>query len=99
MEELNHYEGQTYQGMLHGKGKLIGSKGQVLEGTFVKGKPEGEATFTHPDGRVYQFSFKEGRLVGKKLLKGEKKLKKRLNPFREQPKQKPKPKGGGFFLP
>lgn len=99
MEELNYYEGQVKDGLMHGKGKVTSPKGIVIEGTFENGRPNGEAVLSLPDGRVYQILLEEGKITKKKLLKGkEEKTKAKLSPFREKPVVNPKPKGGGFLF-
>jgi hypothetical protein len=95
MEELNHYEGQVKNGRFHGKGKLTSPNGIVLEGTFVNGSPDGEATLSLANGKVYLVRFENGKAVEKKLIKGGKS---RLSPFKEKPVIAPNPKMGGFFF-
>ena len=101
MEELNHYEGQVKDGLMHGKGKVTSPKGIVIEGTFENGRPEGEAVLSLPDGRVYQILLEEGKITKKKLIKRkEEKVNISIvkDPFRVKNGKSPKPKGGGFLF-
>ena len=99
MENLDRYEGQVLNGMLHGKGKLTNPKG-VAEGTFVNGRLEGEATITLASGKKYLVHIKDGVLLEKTVLK-DSLIDPRRRPFinpNEQPGVQPKPKGSvGIF--
>lgn len=100
MEELNHYEGQTKNGRLHGKGKVSSPNGIVLEGSFKDGLPEGEVEARYPDGRIYALLITDGKLIKKELIKRKEPVKEPpLDPFRPNPIKNPKPKGGGFLIP
>ena len=102
MEELNHYEGQVKNGRFHGKGKLTSPNGIVLEGTFINGSPEGEATLSLANGNVYLVRFENGKAVEKTLIKGEKekvKIPTVKDPFRARPGKSRSPKSGFFIFP
>lgn len=63
-EISDKYEGQCKKNKAHGKGEAWG-KNAHYKGSFKKGVPHGEGTFTFENGDVYSGEFKKGRINGK----------------------------------
>jgi hypothetical protein len=62
------YTGDCAGGKANGKGKSIGA--HTYEGEFKAGLPEGEGTYTWPNGNTYTGSFKKGKMDGKGQMNG-----------------------------
>ena len=61
----NVYEGETLNGVPHGKGKKTFADGSHYEGDFVNGTPTGKGKATYPDGTVYEGNFVNGAIHDK----------------------------------
>ena len=61
---VESYEGETANGLFHGKGKVVFTDGNVYEGDFQNGLMDGEGTFTWGDGTVYTGSVSRNALSG-----------------------------------
>ncbi|TNV76092.1 hypothetical protein FGO68_gene6815 [Halteria grandinella] len=48
------YEGEWYDGELHGFGVLVHGSGDKYEGMFEKGERRGQGTITHANGTVLE---------------------------------------------
>ena len=63
---LSSYEGETFNGKPHGKGKCTYmDNGLVYEGDFINGKPHGKGKITFSNGDVYIGDFLESKFHGK----------------------------------
>lgn len=58
------YQGETQDGQLHGRGKLVWTNGDFYEGEFVNGLFEGTGVLNYDERYYYQGQFKAGRLAG-----------------------------------
>jgi len=59
------YEGFWRDGMCHGLGRGINSKGEVYQGMFSDDAMEGEGFYYWPDGRIFEGTFIAGKKQGK----------------------------------
>jgi len=59
-----NYEGEWYNGVPHGKGKLIFSYGQIYDGDWVKGVSHGKGKLIYPSGASYVGDFSENKFHG-----------------------------------
>ena len=67
LEELQgKYEGECKKGKAHGIGRAEGQ--DIYEGSFKKGWPDGEGTYTWRNGRQYVGEFNRGKMDGKGIL-------------------------------
>jgi len=62
------YEGETKDGVFHGKGKLTWSNGSVYQGEFKNGLMHGKGTHKLISGAYYKGSMKQGLKSGKGTL-------------------------------
>ena len=62
------FEGETYQGLLHGRGVLSWPNGSHYEGEFHNGLFEGQGRFVYATGDIYEGAFKRGLAHGKGVL-------------------------------
>ena len=51
--------------MMHGKGKLFTSKGNIYEGEFKNNKAEGYGIFYNSNGDKYEGKFKNNKIERK----------------------------------
>ena len=58
-----YYEGETKNGLYHGKGRLVWDKGDTFEGEFENGKHT-RGTYCWPNGEKYCGQFRNGVLNG-----------------------------------
>ena len=65
----NVYEGETVNGIPHGKGKKTLANGDVYEGDFVNGELHGKGKFTYLKGQSYEGDFVNGEPHGKGKMK------------------------------
>jgi len=63
--EQGVYEGETFFGNPHGRGKFELDDGAVYEGQFVHGSIEGRGSMTFSDGSKYTGEFKNNEFNGK----------------------------------
>jgi hypothetical protein len=54
---------------VNGKGKMVYSNGNIYEGDFVSGKPEGHGTTNFANGSIYTGQFSNGRTDGQGVFK------------------------------
>ncbi len=59
------YEGQVFQGQMHGRGIFTSSLGYVYTGEFKYGKPSGLGKLVYENGDQYEGSFVNDMLHGK----------------------------------
>lgn len=62
------YIGQTKDIYMHGRGRWVGTKGEVLEGYFQDGFLHGEGRLISETGDVYQGDWVQGKKCGKGML-------------------------------
>ena len=62
------YEGEYLDGLYHGKGKFVYTNGDVIDGDFAFGKPEGEVILHINNGphkgSIYKGQWKDGKQHG-----------------------------------
>ncbi|MGM9792501.1 MAG: MORN repeat-containing protein [Candidatus Cryptobacteroides sp.] len=58
-----YYEGETKNGLYHGKGRMVWDNGQSFEGVFENGKRV-EGTYSWPNGEKYTGHFRDGKRNG-----------------------------------
>ncbi len=63
------YYGETQDGLLQGKGKLVGGEGSVFKGDFDKGLMHGQGVYEDADGLYYQGEYAKGMWNGEGELK------------------------------
>ena len=63
--ELDTYDGTSYQGKSHGKGRYMYASGAAYDGEWKFGKYYGTGTFTTPDGYSYVGEWRDGKKHGK----------------------------------
>lgn len=64
--EYYMFEGYVLKGKIEGQGKLINlSDGDIYEGNYVNGKPNGFGHFYNDDGDHYEGNYKDGLQSGK----------------------------------
>lgn len=54
---VERYEGEWFEGKMHGKGIYQYSDGSVYEGAWVSGKMQGKGQFRYPNGNLYDGDF------------------------------------------
>ena len=64
------FKGTWNRGRYHGKGVYTCENGSVIEGEWVDGLLEGEATLSDRDNCVYSRTYKEGKMIKEKLVSG-----------------------------
>jgi len=71
-EDGSIYEGESRDGVRHGKGKIFYKDGRVFEGDFVDGKGEGTGKVLYKNGKVcYEGGFSNTRFEGQGVLSAE----------------------------
>ena len=58
------YQGEKVNGVPHGQGSLVTSKGIRYDGAFFNGKPHGRGTMLWPSGMSYQGDWRAGKMHG-----------------------------------
>ncbi len=58
------YQGDTVQGIPHGKGRLLFPNGTKYEGGWAEGKPDGRGIVIYQSGGAYKGNFKAGKKDG-----------------------------------
>ena len=58
------YTGEMKRGVLHGKGRLVGSEGTIFDGSYVNGQPCGELIATAGNGDVVTVAYVDGKRHG-----------------------------------
>lgn len=61
-------DGRNYTGFYkdshkHGWGRCTLEDGAVIEGEWIKGRPEGKTKYTSPDGEVQEVIWENGEVV------------------------------------
>ena len=59
------YTGEWLADKEHGRGKLVKHNGDVFEGSFADGKPDGEIIIHYADKSRFRGMYKKGRREGK----------------------------------
>jgi len=95
------YEGEVLDGKLHGKGKLTAPGGEILEGVFKDGVPEGEVKIWLPNGAIYLIHVSDKKVIKRKLINSPTKPKvdagpKLRTPYQPGPGKNPKSKYSFF---
>lgn len=62
------YDGQVYEGIPNGKGKMRDSNGNVFEGNFIAGHPNGTGTLVTAEGNKFKACYNHGKLVDKEPI-------------------------------
>ena len=63
--------GEVKDGIPNGRGKIIYTnelKGDIYEGDFKNGEPEGKGTYYHRNGNIYSGDFKNDKACGKGIF-------------------------------
>ena len=64
------YQGDTVDGIPHGKGRLLLPNGTRYDGEWKEGKPDGRGITIYPNGSAYKGDFKAGKQDGYGKYKG-----------------------------
>lgn len=77
-DKKDFYEGEWYNGTIHGTGKMVWKDGSVYEGEFISGRKEGNGKFIFPNQNYYQGLWFGGKQngYGKLYNKDDKEIKK-----------------------
>ncbi len=59
------YEGEFWEGIKRGKGKIIFENGLTYEGDFLEDQPDGIGIRVLPNGVIYEGEFRKGKAFGK----------------------------------
>ena len=65
---IGDYEGEIYEGKMHGKGKIILKDGRISDGEWKNGKMHGKGEYTEKDKLHYIGDFLDGKMHGEGIL-------------------------------